>query len=61
MLAYYPPNPKRDGKFHNITVRVSRPGLTVRARRGYANPTGKAPQGELSARAAVVPNRLLTA
>jgi VWFA-related protein len=42
VLAYYPPNPKRDGKFHNIRVRVNRPGLTVRARRGYANPTGKA-------------------
>ena len=41
VLAYYPPNPKRDGKFHNIQVRVNRPGLTVRARRGYANPTGK--------------------
>jgi VWFA-related protein len=52
MLAYYPPNPKRDGKFHNISVRVSRPGLTVRARRGYANPTGKPPvsaKSELSA------------
>lgn len=43
VLAYYPPNPKRDGKFHNIQVRVTRPGLTVRARRGYANPSGKAP------------------
>ena len=43
MLAYYPPNPKRDGKIHNINVRVSRPGLTVRSRRGYANPTGKPP------------------
>jgi VWFA-related protein len=43
MLAYYPPNPKRDGKFHNINVRVSRPGLTVRGRKGYANPTGKIP------------------
>jgi VWFA-related protein len=42
VLAYYPPNPKRDGKFHNIRVRVTRPGLTVRARRGYANPSGKA-------------------
>jgi hypothetical protein len=43
VLAYYPPNPKRDGKFHNIQVRVNRPGVTVRARRGYANPSGKAP------------------
>jgi VWFA-related protein len=41
MLAYYPPAPKRDGKFHNINVRVMRPGLTVRSRRGYANPSGK--------------------
>ena len=41
VLAYYPPNPKRDGKFHKIEVKVNRPGLTVRSRRGYANPTGK--------------------
>jgi VWFA-related protein len=43
VLAYYPPNPKRDGKYHNINVRVTRPGLTVRFRKGYANPTGKPP------------------
>jgi len=43
VLAYYPPNPKRDGKFHKIEVRVTLPGLTVRARRGYANPSGKPP------------------
>jgi VWFA-related protein len=43
VMAYYPPDPKRDGKYHRINVRVTRPGLTVRARRGYANPTGKAP------------------
>jgi VWFA-related protein len=52
VLAYYPPNPKRDGKFHKIDVRLTRPGLTVRARRGYANPKGKvaAPaKSELSA------------
>ncbi len=51
VLAYYPPNPKRDGKYHNINVRVARPGVTVRFRKGYANPTGKppaAPKGDIS-------------
>ncbi len=44
VLAYYPPNPKRDGRLHRIDVRVTRPGLTVaRARRGYVSPRGRAP------------------
>jgi hypothetical protein len=43
VLAYYPPSDKRDGKFHKIDVRVKRPGLVVRARRGYNAPRGKAP------------------
>jgi len=44
VLAYYPPNPKRDGKFHRIQVKVNRPGLTVRSRRGYAAPRGNLPK-----------------
>lgn len=40
VLAYYPPSIRRDGKFHRIEVRTSRPGLRVRARRGYAAPKG---------------------
>jgi VWFA-related protein len=43
VLAYYPPSDKRDGKFHKIDVRVNRPGLTVRARRGYLAPRGRPP------------------
>lgn len=31
----YRTTPKYDGKFHNITVRLTRPGLEVRARKGY--------------------------
>ena len=45
VLGYYSTNEKRDGKFRTITLRVkSRPGLTIRARRGYVAPRGKAPE-----------------
>ncbi len=39
-LAYYPKNTERDGKFRRIEVRVSRPDVTVRARKGYLAPRG---------------------
>ena len=35
LLGYASSNPKRDGKFRKIEVKVSRPGLEVRARKGY--------------------------
>lgn len=41
MIGYYPPNHPRDGKFHKIEVRVTRPGLRVLARRGYASPRAR--------------------
>jgi VWFA-related protein len=38
VLGYYPANEKRDGRFRNVQVKVLKPGLKVRARRGYAAP-----------------------
>ena len=38
LLGFAPP--KRDGKLHNVSVRMTRPGLTARARKSYIAPTG---------------------
>jgi VWFA-related protein len=44
MLSYVPSNPEFDGRYRNISVRVSRPGLTVQHRKGYF--AVRAPAGE---------------
>jgi VWFA-related protein len=41
VLGYYPANENRDGKFRSVQVKVLKPGLTVRARKGYYAPKGK--------------------
>ncbi len=42
VLGYAPTNSTFDGKFRRIAVRVKRPGLTVRARKGYLATPGLA-------------------
>jgi VWFA-related protein len=41
LLGYYASNAKADGRFRSIAVSVKRPGIHVRARRGYLAPSEK--------------------
>jgi Ca-activated chloride channel family protein len=40
-IAYTSKNPRRDGAWRRIDVRVTRPNATARAKRGYYAPTGR--------------------
>jgi len=40
-LAYSPKEPKFDGKWHAIELRVAKPNLTIRTRKGYNAPKKK--------------------
>lgn len=53
LLGYVPSDARRDGKFRKIEVRVQRPDVKVRARRGYYAASDKpqpVPSGELDPR-----------
>jgi VWFA-related protein len=44
VLGFYPTNEKRDGRYRKLEVRVKRPGLRVRSRKGYLAARGRAPE-----------------
>ena len=51
MLGYYSTNDRRDGRFRRIEVRLkNRPGLVVRARKGYVAPRGRVPETRAAAK-----------
>jgi Ca-activated chloride channel family protein len=37
-IGYYPSNLQRNGEFHDVEVRLKRPGLTARTKQGYYAP-----------------------
>ena len=56
MLGYYSSNERRDGRFRKIEVRLkNRPGLVVRARKGYVAPRGRAPESKAAAKEGASP------
>jgi hypothetical protein len=51
VMGYYSTNDRRDGRFRKIEVRLpDKPGLTIRARKGYVAPRGKAPETKAAAK-----------
>jgi VWFA-related protein len=60
LIGYQAPNPQSQGRYRKIEVRVTRPGMMVRARRGYFEPRIKEP-AKGGAKAAVPPSPLARA
>ena len=47
LMGYYSTNDRRDGRFRKIEVKLTnKPGLVVRARKGYVAPRGRAPEAK---------------
>jgi len=47
VMGYYSTNDRRDGRFRKIEVKLNnKPGLVVRARKGYVAPRGRAPEAK---------------
>jgi hypothetical protein len=44
VLGYQSSDPRHDGRFHRLSVKVKRPGLRVRTRNGYYAPAGAPPE-----------------
>jgi len=40
-IGYQPANAKMDGKWRSLELRISRPNLTIRTRKGYNAPKAK--------------------
>jgi hypothetical protein len=55
LMAYYSTNNKLDGKFRSIKVRSKRPGIEVRARRGYSAATAAEAEKARAAADTVIP------
>jgi len=54
VLGYYATNQKLDGAYHRIQVRIKRPGVTIKARRGYYAPNASDLNAKPSTSAAAV-------
>jgi VWFA-related protein len=60
LLGYYSTNTKLDGQFRRISVKINRPGVEVRARRGYRAATVEEVNASRAAAAAPVPDLVKT-
>ena len=61
LLGYYSTNTKLDGRFRNLKVSVKRPGIDIRARRGYKAATAEEVNAAKTAAAAPVPESVSSA